>query len=265
LQIRRYLAAAGFLACAATLPLGPAAAGALYDMDMFLGETHPFDTGVQPTPALPAATRTQPQPAVPAASEPSMGTGVDMDAGSMMDADVQMASDGDGDRLGMRSDGNPGLYGISELRLGVLNHDEGPFSRNKEDDNPDINVEILFASPEFLDVIWSPRPHIGADINTGDDTSSYYFGLSWEWFLWRNLFAGFSLGGAFHDGETELAGRSDKKELGCSPLFRESVEMGWVFAEHHTVSLMLDHISNAKICDENEGLENFGIRYGYRF
>ena len=26
-----------------------------------------------------------------------------------------------------------------------------------------------------------------------------------------------------------------------------------------------DHISNAKLCSTNEGLETFGIRYGYRF
>ncbi len=271
MKIRLRVVVASVFACVLIASANQVRAGAIYDMDMFLGETHPFDTdrtapAVMPTVTQPANVQTKPQPTVgtqPAVSTISSGGNTSYD--DTPDGDVQMASNDGGSRLGMRSDGNSGLYGVSEFRFGVLNHDEGPFSRNKEEDNPDINVEVLFVSPEFLDVIWSPRPHIGADINTGDDTSSYYFGLSWEWFLWRNLFAGFSLGGAFHDGETGISGRTDKKELGCSPLFRESVEMGWLFAEHHSVSFMLDHISNAKLCDQNEGLENFGIRYGYRF
>ncbi|NQV21929.1 MAG: acyloxyacyl hydrolase [Rhodospirillales bacterium] len=28
---------------------------------------------------------------------------------------------------------------------------------------------------------------------------------------------------------------------------------------------MLDHISNGDLKDENEGIDNFGVRYGYRF
>lgn len=254
----------GAAAIALVAPFEEARAGAIYDMDMFLNQGHPFDSPpVQTAPAYTAPAVTTIQPSVPAYS--SSGAGATSAGGSTVSsaANVEMASTDGGSRFGERSDGNAGLYGISELRTGILYHDEGPFSRNKED-GPDVNVEMLFVSPDFLDVIWSPRPHIGADINTDDDTSSYYLGLSWEWYLWRNLFAGFSLGGAYHDGETEEVGRSDKKELGCSVLFRESVEMGWVFAERHTLSFMLDHISNARLCDENEGLENFGLRYGYR-
>ena len=152
---------------------------------------------------------------------------------------------------------------ISELRTGLLIHDEGPFSR-REEDGLDVNIEVLFASPDVLDFIWSPRPHIGANINTSGDTSQVYLGLSWEWTIWRGFFAGFSLGGAVHDGETTTI-ETDKKELGCRVLFRESVEAGWRFAGRHSVSLYLDHISNAKLCDANEGLENIGLRYGYRF
>lgn len=237
-----------------------ASAGALYDMSIFLNQGHPF--AAQADPVQPGTVQTrasQPMPtAVPAmrsADEPAQT--------------VELASGGSTNRFGERSDTNNGWGAISEIRGGVLNHDEGPFSRNKEEDNPDINLEVLFVSPDALDVIWSPRPHIGADINTGDDTSQIYAGLSWEWFLWRDLFAGFSLGGALHDGETTLGAtdpdKGKKKELGCSLLFRESVEIGWMVTPNHGLSFMLDHISNAKLCDENEGLENMGIRYGYRF
>jgi lipid A 3-O-deacylase len=128
----------------------------------------------------------------------------------------------------------------------------------------DVNFEVLFVAPEILELIWSPRPHFGATINTDGDTSQVYFGLSWEFDVWRDLFVGFSFGGSVHDGETETD-RIDKKELGCRLLFRESVEAGYRFGGRHAITMFLDHVSNAKICFKNEGLENFGARYGYRF
>ncbi len=151
----------------------------------------------------------------------------------------------------------------AELRMGVLIHDEGPFSRNEED-GLDINIEVLFPSPKVLEFIWSPRPHIGVNANMEGDTSQVYFGLSWEWGFWDNWFAGFSLGGSVHDGETET-NRIDRKELGCRLLFRESAEFGYRLGRRHGISLFLDHVSNGNICSKNEGLENFGLRYGYRF
>lgn len=154
---------------------------------------------------------------------------------------------------------DPGM----EIRLGALVHDEGPFSRNEED-GFDINLEVLFPSPELLSVIWSPRPHLGVTVNSNRNTSQAYFGLTWEWDFWKSWFAGFSFGGSVHDGETET-NKLGRKELGCRLLFRESVELGYRLNRNHGVSLFLDHISNAKLCTKNEGLENFGLRYGYRF
>ena len=161
------------------------------------------------------------------------------------------------------SRGNP-LGGIlAEVSIGALLHDEGPFSNSKED-GYDGHIEIRFKSPEFLDIIWSPEPHIGANINSAGDTSQVFLGLSYEWNLWKGLFAGISVGGAYHDGETD-SGAVDKKDLGCHLLFRESLTLGWQLTEHHKIAAVFDHISNANICDYNEGLENIGLRYSYRF
>lgn len=160
--------------------------------------------------------------------------------------------------------GREGILGIlSEVRVGFLVHDQGPFSRNEES-GFDGNFELLFVSPTVLDVIWAPRPHVGFSVNSDGDTSQVYAGLSWEWSFWGHWFGGFSLGGSLHDGETR-SDRADRKDLGCHLLFRESVELGYRFGGRHAISAFLDHISNANICDHNEGLENFGIRYGYRF
>ena len=79
-----------------------------------------------------------------------------------------------------------------------------------------------------------------------------------------SLFFGVSFGGSVHNGETKTD-RSDKKELGCRLLFRESLEFGYRFGGRHAITAFLDHISNANLCDKNEGLETVGLRYGYRF
>ncbi|MCH8092603.1 MAG: acyloxyacyl hydrolase, partial [Proteobacteria bacterium] len=124
--------------------------------------------------------------------------------------------------------------------------------------------EALFRSPDALGSIGSPRPHLGFSVNTGGDTDQFYAGLTWEWDFWRRLFAGFGLGGAIHDGETETS-RTDRKELGCRVLFRGSLELGYRLTRRHGISLFYDQISNLAICDKNEGLETAGVRYGYRF
>ena len=223
------------IAACCILTAGPAAAGnRLYDMRIYLPTGAARHVGT-PSPGL-AATERSPSPA---------GT-----------RDYQTAD---------RGDGKPRALGgiLSEVRLGVLKHDFGPFS-SSEEHGIDINFELLFAAPGFLDFIWSPRPHIGATINTDGDTNQVYFGLSWEFDLWRDVFAGFSFGGSVHDGETETD-RTDKKELGCRLLFRESLELGYRFGGRHAITAFLEHVSNANICDKNEGLENLGVRYGYRF
>ena len=152
---------------------------------------------------------------------------------------------------------------ISEIRLGILAHDVGPFS-SSEESGTDANFEVLFNSPEFLERIWAPRPHLGLALNSDGDTNQAYFGLTWEFDLWPKLFLGMSLGGSFHDGQTKTD-RIDKKELGCKLLFRESLEFGYRFGGRHAITAYLDHLSNANLCDKNEGLENVGLRYGYRF
>ena len=154
---------------------------------------------------------------------------------------------------------------LSEIKIGALAQDQGPFSSNKED-GITAHVELRFVSPDILKYIGAPYPQIGADINTSSNTNSVWLGVVWEWEVWKKFFVGWSMGGAYHDGETDKnSAPLDRKELGCNPLFRLGVNVGWRFDKNHSIDLLLDHISNAKACDTNEGLENVGVRYGYRF
>ncbi len=238
----------------------PAEVGArarLYNLYIFIYQPHPFATatnfreaGNAPVPQLqlrqpmrvPLPTGTTPRTRPAAAPLPPTYRG-----GRLM-ADT-------GDRGGARI--------LSEIRFGVFVHDQGPFSRNEED-GVDFNFELLFTSPAILEGMWSPRPHFGATVNGSGDTSQVYLGLTWEWPFGRDWYLDFSLGGAAHDGKTKT-NRIDRKELGCRVLFRESIELGYRLGTRHAISAFLDHLSNANICDKNEGLESLGVRYGYRF
>jgi lipid A 3-O-deacylase len=221
----------------AALPARAGTTGSIYDMNRFLNEPPPFAATPPPPPVAPARTvRSRAQTSPPVVASP--------------------AAPRQGSAVGKI---------FSEVRFGLLWHDEGPFSRRKEE-GVDGNIEILFASPRWLDIIWSPRPHIGGSFNSAGDTNQAYLGLTWDWSFWQGMFAEFSLGGAIHDGETDQGTAPlDRKELGCPVLFRESIGIGWRFQNRHSISLQLDHISNAKLCDTNEGLESVGVRYGYMF
>jgi lipid A 3-O-deacylase len=159
---------------------------------------------------------------------------------------------------------------VDELKVGGLAHDVGFLGRHVEG-GADVNLEVLFTSPDLLRYIGSPRPHIGADINTSGNTSDGYFGLTWGIMLIQNLFgagdgifANGSLGGAVHDGHL-LNAPPDRKRLGSRILFRESVELGYQVNPVVSVSAILDHISNANLAPRNAGITSAGARVGFRF
>ena len=231
--------------------------GGLYNMDSMLNQTHPFaarpasaarstDDSPQVTPAPTSLQHT---------TASAMPTKAPNDSGSWKVSNL-----------------------FSEIRIGALAHDTGPFS-SKEEDSIDTNFELLFASTDLLSFMWSPRPHLGISYNSSNHTSQAYMGLTWEWSFWDGWFAGFSLGGMIHDGH--LVGvDGESKSLGCRLLFRESMNAGYRFYKRHALMFHFDHSSNASLCKKNtsdgsefgrhnvvlnEGLENVGIRYGYMF
>jgi len=216
---------------------------------------------VAATPASPPATTPQmAQSAVASDAVPaSAGTPATAQFAPVSGADPAATQSA----LGIASEGTPVRGILSEVRLGVLKHDVGLISSATEE-GYDGNFELLFASPDFLDIVFAPRPHIGAAINSSGDTSQGYAGLSWTVDFFDGVFGELSVGGAVHDGD--LANNNDtQNEFGCRILFRESLSLGYRFDEHHSISAMFDHISNAGFCDENDGMDNAGIRYGYRF
>jgi lipid A 3-O-deacylase len=164
---------------------------------------------------------------------------------------------------------NPDAF-IDEFKIGSLGHDVA-FGGDNIEHGPDLNLEVLFRSPDWLAVIGSPRPHIGGDINLSGQTSDAYAGLTWGISLIQNIFttgdyifAQGSLGGAYQDGYTSVAPKG-RKNLGSPVLFRESAELGYQITPMISISAMLDHISNANLANHNAGITSAGGRVGFKF
>lgn len=157
---------------------------------------------------------------------------------------------------------------VDEVRAGVYAQSCCGFGSSKEN-GPAFNVEALFDSPRFLSVLGSPRPLLGATYASASGaTSQIYGGLEWKVAL-NKWFVAASAGGTIHNGETDTydpiadAGRVDETVfLGCRGLFRLSGDVGYKVTSRVSASFHWNHISNAGLCTDNEGLDQMGFRVG---
>lgn len=151
-----------------------------------------------------------------------------------------------------------------EVRGGVLSYDTGIFSP-KEFDGVVINGEFLFRSPEFLNILGSPRPYVGFSVAAVDDGVHFgYAGLNWDFYLTNKFYLTGSLGGSVNTAKN-LTSPVGYKALGCNVLFHLAAGVGYDITDDFTVQLYADHFSNANLCSRNMGQEAAGIRLGYRF
>ncbi len=156
-----------------------------------------------------------------------------------------------------------GIAASNELRLGYLQQNvEGTGTEFGND----INIEYLVASPFFAAdhgawaALLAPRPHVGATINLDGSTNRVYAGLTWDFPLGRNFFGEIALGGTVHDGPLV----DDKLDsFGCRANFREALSLGYHISDRVSLMVIVDHMSNAKLCERNRGLTSAGVRLGY--
>ena len=161
----------------------------------------------------------------------------------------------------------PALAGdgiIDEARIGIYDHNSNLAATRHETNNPDINAELLFKSPAWLQWMAKPRINLGANINTGNGTSIAYTGLVWDYNFTDAFFIEGGFGGAIHNGETSRQTAS-KLNMGCRVMFHENISLGYRVTNNSSVMLTVDHMSNASLCSSNPGLTDVGIRHGYTF
>jgi len=168
-----------------------------------------------------------------------------------------------------------GFGGIfSEIRVGGAWHDIGAKERGAN-----VLGEVLFVSPVparlTADIspvyrwMLEPRVHLGFAANTEGYTSYGYAGLTWTTMLARDVFRSgdgirfdFFFGGSLNDGK-HVTDQLDRKSLGGNLLFRVGGEIGYQIDPRWSVSLFLDHESNAGTARANEGLNSLGLRLGF--
>ena len=158
---------------------------------------------------------------------------------------------------------------LHEVRLGASVQSVGPVSPNVEDGGA-IAAEVLFG-PIDLGPLGAPMPHLGGSLALDEDATSFgYLGLTWRAELSKTLFFDFGVGGAAHDGRTSFNPSTDLPRtgsafLGCRALFRLHVSPGVRVSKRAALLVQWEHLSNANLCRENEGLDNWGARFAYSF
>lgn len=152
------------------------------------------------------------------------------------------------------------------ISIGVLAHDEGPFSDHHED-GTDLNLEVQFVP---IPILWSARPHLGATINFIGDTSAIYAGLTFPFYQSQRWFLDGAVGAAVHNGPLHKDPVRCREESDCGfgkrLLPRLGLEAGYRFSPDQSVSFFYGHMSHKWImAGENEGIDHIGLRYRLAF
>jgi lipid A 3-O-deacylase len=167
---------------------------------------------------------------------------------------------------------------IDEIRLAYVNNlqdDHGDIVDGKEGENAEL--EIVSSSPDFLNLIGSPRPYVMVSGNVSDDGVNFGgVGLLWRWEFADGWAFEPGVGYIIHDGEIDnpfpdgtpqAAAFSDEHQLlGSRDLFRTSLALEREFGERWATQLYYEHMSHGQILDQgrNQGLDFVGLRVLYR-
>ena len=168
---------------------------------------------------------------------------------------------------------------IESVRLGVMNHNIQVTDGKNADKEGGVNLEgeVRFKSPSFLNSLGSPRPYLMASVNTDGNTSFAAGGLQWDIPLgdrWR-IESGF--GYAVHDGtvnnpypsgsQAAVDYSADHVLLGSRDLFRSSLALTYDLGGSWALQGIYEHLSHGQILGSgrNQGLDEIGVRAVYRF
>lgn len=169
---------------------------------------------------------------------------------------------------------------VEEMRIGAVGNirlDQGELTEGKHE-GANVELELVSSSPDFLNLIGSPRPYMLASINTDEDGVAFGgLGLIWRWEFADGWAFEPGFGYVVHDGELDnpfaplspesVAFEEDNQLLGSRDLFRTTFALEREFGPHNALQLYWQHMSHGQILDtgRNQGLDYVGVRYLYRF
>ena len=168
--------------------------------------------------------------------------------------------------------------GIDEIHVGVMAHNICVLDCKNADkeDGPNVEFQVSFDSPGFLNWAGSPQPYIMASVNTAGDTSFGGVGLEWRWDFADGWALEPGVGYVFHDGAVEnpypggspenVAFSEDHLLLGSEDLFRTSIGLTRDFEGPWEGQVFFEHLSHGQIIGSghNQGVDQIGIRFGYQ-
>lgn len=169
---------------------------------------------------------------------------------------------------------------IDEVRFGTVG--------NIRDDHGDVvggkygalnaEIELVSSSPDFLNLIGSPRPYAFISVPTADDGVTFGgVGVVWRWEFADGWAFEPGFGYIVHDGEIDnpyadgtadaAAFEANNQLLGSRDLFRTTFALEREFGDRWAGQLYWEHMSHGQILDSgrNQGLDYVGLRLAYRF
>ncbi|MEM9232721.1 MAG: acyloxyacyl hydrolase [Pseudomonadota bacterium] len=159
-----------------------------------------------------------------------------------------------------------------EVRLGIAKHD-----LSDTESGFDIQAQYVFGKEPDAAGYWTIRPYLVVATNTDGYINFGGAGLQPEYAISENWLAEFQFGVVAHDGRIDLPPPNmpverqfvldTERTYGCEALFHLSPSLRRNVTDNLSVAFYWEHLSHGQIiCSgKNEGLDNYGLRLGYRF
>jgi len=159
---------------------------------------------------------------------------------------------------------------IDQVWIGGYAHDISDLGAGKESNTADVQLEVDTAQPQLLRLIGAPHLNLTLALNTAGKTDFGAVGLAWDHRLVGSLYGSLQFGIGDSDGVTTPSDNpkdANRLLLGSKVLFREAVGVNWRMKQHWLIGVQFVHASNGLILGKryNEGINDVGMRFGYRF
>ncbi len=169
--------------------------------------------------------------------------------------------------------------GVDEVHVGIMAHNicVTDCKNAGKEEGPNVEFQVSFDSPGFLNWAGAPQPYVVASVNVAGDTSFGGAGLEWRWEFAEGWALEPGVGYIVHDGELTnpfangtpeaAAFAAEHVQLGSRDLFRTSLGLTRDFEGPWEAELFFSHLSHGQILGEgrNQGMDQLGVRFGYQF
>ncbi|GAM98522.1 hypothetical protein U91I_02157 [alpha proteobacterium U9-1i] len=181
--------------------------------------------------------------------------------------------------LGLALGGAGRAEAVESVHVGVLAHNvcHVDCKNGNKEDGPALEIQANWGSPEFLSWALAPTPYAVLSTNLAQDTSFVGVGLEWSFEINDDWSFEPGFGYVIHDGDIQNPYPSGDPRavefseshvlLGSRDLFRTSFGLSRDLGGPWEAQLFYSHLSHGQILGKgrNQGMDQAGIRIGYRF